>query len=151
MKFSLQVLEKHVTEESNSGSLDADSFFTVANNVKNFLEDEENTIPLLGCVEHNEQFTGHLIHFFLVTRMYFICRHFNTIQKNKEKVKNLKKLSRLVNPGKENVPKKTTLKKNVLKSKITKRNILKRKNDLKKKNVPKKKSVPKKKIIEKKI
>jgi len=83
----LQILEQHVSRETE---ICCDSFFNIAYSIE-----EEESIPLIGCVDHAHSLTSRLIHTFLITRMYFKAKYFNLKFKASVEGKNLKKLSKL--------------------------------------------------------
>ncbi len=50
---------------------------------------------MIGCVEHQEDVTSHIIKFFIIFRLNIICKDCKTAVKNCEKVRELRKIGKL--------------------------------------------------------
>jgi len=87
----LSSLEKGAIKATKNGEINVNTLFKIME----LIDEEKNFITLLGCERHSYEFTKNIIHFYLITRMYFLVKQANKNdnaerEKTKEKRKSLK-------------------------------------------------------------
>lgn len=64
----LSSLEKGIIEATKSGEINVNTLVEIME----LINKEENAITLIGCEEHNNEFTKNIIRFYLITRIFFL-------------------------------------------------------------------------------
>lgn len=85
----LSSLEKGIINATKCGEINVNTIFDIMNLINN--ED----ITIIGCEQHNHEFTKNIIRFYLITRMFFLVKQANKNdnserERTKEKRKSLK-------------------------------------------------------------
>ena len=87
----LSNLENAIIEATKYGNINVDTLFEIMS----LMDDETNPVILIGCDQHNYEFTKNIIRFYLVTRMFFLVKQANKNDdserektKRKEKIQN---------------------------------------------------------------
>jgi len=87
----LSSLEKGTIKATKDGEINVNTLFEIMK----LIDEEKNSVTLIGCERHSYEFTKNIIHFYLITRMYFLVKQANKNdnaerEKTKEKRKSLK-------------------------------------------------------------
>nr|XP_042910248.1 uncharacterized protein LOC122271815 [Parasteatoda tepidariorum] len=86
----ISLLEEATLRTVTDSNLNVNSLSDIISNIDGM------PLPLVGCPSHSESLTKSLIHFFLITRMHFLCDRSNKIDKIKDdKTRKYRKLSKL--------------------------------------------------------
>jgi hypothetical protein len=95
-------IEKYITAEigcENISSLSPDTFPKILDAL---CTAEIPFIGDIGCHEHRLDLLSFIVRFYLILRMYFICKQYNNSIKNIGKAKELRKMGKLIQGNKGN-------------------------------------------------
>ena len=88
--YLLRSLEQHVISTSLHNEIEENLLFKVLDRLENV------AVTAAGCAEHKHDLTKAVIKFFLIMRMHFVCRRWNTETKGqKNNQKSLRKQAHL--------------------------------------------------------
>lgn len=63
----LSILEKGIIEATKCGEINVNTL----SEIMELIDEEKNSLTLIGCEKHKYEFTKNIIRFYLITRMFF--------------------------------------------------------------------------------
>lgn len=125
----LSILEKGIIEATKCGEINVNTLFEIMK----LIDEEKNSLTLIGCEKHKYEFTKNIIRFYLITRMFFLVKQANKNDNaEREKTKEKRKSSKLVQL---NIPNATNMHSQIINETNTVETVIQMKTNAKRRKI----------------
>ncbi|XP_067215656.1 uncharacterized protein [Linepithema humile] len=125
----LSILEKGIIEATKCGEINVNTLFEIME----LIDEEKNSLALIGCEKHKYEFTKNIIRFYLITRMFFLVKQANKNDNaEREKTKEKRKSSKLVQL---NIPNATNMHSQIINETNTVETVIQMKTNAKRRKI----------------